>query len=123
MAQAFFDQLAAARGLAHRAESAGTEPAAQVRPDVMAAMEEVGINISGARPQRLTNELVEQSDRIVTMGCVLDTSAYPAVALRHVEEWELPDPRGKPIEEVRRIRDQVREQVVAVVEQIASQQA
>lgn len=119
MAKAFFNQLAAERGLAVEAESAGTEPGTRVHPEVVAAMGEVGIELSGAQPKPLTNELAERADRIITMGCAVDAGACPAIFLKNVEDWGLPDPKGKPTAEVRRIRDEVRRRVAALVEEYA----
>jgi len=123
MAKAFFDRLAAERGLAVAAESAGTEPGAGVHPEVVAAMREVGLDLAGAQPKALTNELVGRADRIVTMGCAVDAEACPAIFLKNVEDWGLPDPKGKPMPEVRRIRDEVRRRVAGLVEEYAGRQA
>src|SRR5712692_5257734 len=111
MAKAFFDHLAAERGLAARADSAGTAPAAQMHPDVIAVMQEIGLDLAGEAPQLLTNELVERAERIVAIDCTVDSGTAPAVARKRVDAWELPDLRGKPIAELRRIRDQTRQRV------------
>ena len=113
MAEAFFNQLA--RGKA-RAISAGTDPADGVDPTVVEAMREVGIDISDNRPKALTPEMVEQADRVVTMGCGVE-GVCPATWVE-TEDWGLDDPQDKPLQEVRRIRDEIRAKVVDLLEKI-----
>lgn len=115
MAEALFNAMAAQRGLPFRAESAGTMPARQVHPEVVAVMRELGIDLSSQQPRLLTNEMVSNARKVVTMGCAVDASACPAVFLRDVEDWGLPDPEGRDMEEVRAIRDMVRQKVEALV--------
>ena len=86
-----------------RAESAGTEPAREVWPPVIEAMREVGIDLAGRKPKKLTLEMQLHADWAVTMGC---GDACPYVAA-FVEEWDIPDPAGRPIEDVRAIRDEI----------------
>jgi arsenate reductase len=119
MAAALFNALARERGLDWTAESAGTEPAEGVHPEVVAAMAELGIDLSGARPRLLTNEDVEAADRVITMGCEVDAGVCPAVFIKDVEDWGLPDPKGRPLEEVRAIRDEVRRRVEALLDELA----
>ena len=111
MAMAVFNQMAAAHGLRLRAESAGTAPADRVHANVVDAMAEVGLELAGEKPQLLTNEMVEQAERVVTMGCGIDSAACPAVFVKDVEDWGLPDPEGQPIAAVREIRDSIRGRV------------
>lgn len=111
MAEAFFNWLA--RGKA-RVISAGTDPAAAVDPTVVEVMREVGIDISDKKPKALTPETVEQADRVVTMGCGLE-GMCPATWVE-TEDWGLDDPKGKPIEKVREIRDEIRARVSQMVE-------
>jgi arsenate reductase (thioredoxin) len=106
MAAAFFNELA--EPAKARAISAGTQPAAQVHPVVVEAMQEVGLDLSGARPQRLTPELAGTANLLVTMGC---GDQCPYVPGLEVEDWELQDPKDQPIHVVRRIRDEIRERV------------
>jgi protein-tyrosine-phosphatase len=113
MAEAFFNRLA--KGKAH-ALSAGTEPVDAVDPTVVEAMQEVGIDIRGNRPKALTFQMVEQADVVVTMGCEVE-GVCPATFVE-TEEWELEDPRGKPLPEVRRIRDEIRARVVDLLGKI-----
>ncbi|TDO57338.1 arsenate reductase [Kribbella sp. VKM Ac-2571] len=85
--------------------SAGSEPKEQINPVAVEAMREVGVDITGAVPQRLETEAVRESDVIVTMGC---GDACPIFPGKRYEDWELTDPAGQPIEVVRRVRDEIR---------------
>lgn len=98
----------AARDPNVRAISAGTEPGERVHPEVVEVMREVGIDLSGARPQKLTQELAQQADLLVTMGC---GDKCPYVPGLKIEDWPLDDPKGKPLSEVRAIRDAIRSRV------------
>jgi arsenate reductase (thioredoxin) len=95
-----------------RAISAGTRPGERVHPEVVAVMKEVGIDLSEARPQRLTADLARGAHTLVTMGCGDECPVVPGVRR---DDWPLPDPKGKPIEDVRRIRDEIRERVAALL--------
>jgi arsenate reductase len=108
MAAAFFNALADAQKA--RAVSAGTQPGERVHPEVQAAMAEVGIDLSGAKPQRLTDELAQGSQWLITLGC---GEACPHVPGLKRDDWPLEDPKGKPVERVRQIRDEVRSRVSA----------
>lgn len=110
MAAAFFNALADARQA--RAISAGTEPGERLHPEVVAAMQEIGIDLKATRPKRLTAELARGCNLLVTMGC---GEACPAVPGLRRDDWPLPDPKGKSTAEVRRIRDQIRDRVAALV--------
>ena len=110
MAAAWFNALAAADKA--RAISAGTEPGTRVHPEVIGAMREVGIELEGIAPQKLTEALAEKAAILVTMGC---GAACPVVPGLRRLDWPLEDPKGKPIERVREIRDDVRERVVALL--------
>ncbi|AXC10194.1 Arsenate reductase [Acidisarcina polymorpha] len=111
MSAAFFNKLADFR-LA-RAVSAGTQPAEKVHPIVVDVMREVGIDLAQTKPQKLTQELAQGADALVTMGCGDECPYVPG--LRRLD-WPLPDPKGLPIEEVRSIRDEVRLRVSHLVE-------
>ena len=111
MAAAFFNQLADP-SLA-LAISAGTEPGERVHPEVAAAMVEVGIDLSGARPQRLTEELAAGATWLITMGCGDKCPVVPGVKR---DDWPLQDPKGQPVERVREIREEVRGRVRAFVD-------
>jgi len=106
MAAAFFNQLADSKKAT--AVSAGTEPGPQVHPEVLAVMEEVGIDLSNAKPQKLTEELVRDAQLLITMGCGDNCPYVPG--LRR-EDWPLCDPKGLAIEEVRNIRDEIKSRV------------
>lgn len=82
----------------------GSDPAAEVNPAAVAAMAEVGIDIAGERPARWTEETLRRADVIVTMGCGDQCPVYPG---KRYLDWELPDPAGRPLEEVRPIRDEI----------------
>jgi arsenate reductase (thioredoxin) len=110
MAAAFFNQLAD-HGKAE-AISAGTDPGPRVHPEVLAAMQEIGIDLSNAKPQKLTEELARQAQLLITMGCGDNCPYVPG--LRH-DDWPLSDPKGKPMEEVRIIRDDIRARVQALL--------
>ena len=110
--QAFFER-AAPSGVT--AESAGTRPADRVWPEVVEVMAEIGIDLSGRRPKQLTREMQERADLAVTMGCGDACPFVPAT----VEDWDLPDPAGKPIEEVRAVRDTIQARVQTLVDRLA----
>lgn len=95
--------------------SAGTQPADQINPVAAEAMREIGIDITAARPKILTDESVESSDVVITMGCGDTCPFYPGVSYR---DWRLDDPAGQPIEVVRRIRDDIAGRVRALVEEL-----
>jgi arsenate reductase len=101
MSQALFERAA---GGSHRALSAGTTPADRVHPEVIEVMRELSVDLSDRRPQRLTRALAEQADIVVTMGC---GDACPVIPGKRFVDWELPDPHGRPLEEVRAIRDEI----------------
>jgi len=111
MAAALFN-LEADPGKA-RAISAGTRPGTGVHPEVLEAMRELGVDLGPVRPQRLTDELARQAGVLVTMGCGDECPVVPG-AIR--DDWPLEDPKGKPVERVREIRDEVRARVRALVE-------
>lgn len=95
-----------------RAISAGTEPGPRVHPEVLEAMKELGVDLSGATPRRLTADLASQASLLVTMGC---GEACPAVPGLATEDWPLEDPKGKPLARVREIRDEIRRRIEALV--------
>ena len=110
MAAAWFNRLADRR--AARAISAGTEPGSRVHPEVLSAMQEVGIDLSSAVPTFLTRDLAASAALLVTMGC---GEACPVVPGLRRMDWPLEDPKGKPIAEVRRIREEIRGRVEALI--------
>jgi protein-tyrosine-phosphatase len=110
MAAAFFNQLADRRGA--EAISAGTEPGLRVHPEVLAVMQEVGIDLSYAKPQKLTDDLAREAQLLITMGC---GDKCPYVPGLRRDDWPLKDPKGLPIEEVRAIRDDIKWRVQALL--------
>ena len=96
--------------------SAGTKPADQINPAAVAAMAEIGIDITAAAPKVLTPESVETSDVVITMGCGDTCPYFPGVSYR---DWKLDDPAGQPVEAVRRIRDDIAERVRALIDELA----
>lgn len=116
MAAAFFNDLVAASKA--KALSAGTHPAERVHPEVVQVMKELGIDLSAAKPQLLTEELAKHADLLITMGC---GDEYPYVPRLKRDDWPLPDPKGKGINEVRRIRDEIRTRVTQLAETLVMQ--
>ena len=106
MAAAFFNQLAdPAKAVA---VSAGTDPGLRVHPEVLTAMQEIGIDLSGAKPQKLTEELAQDAQLLITMGC---GDKCPYVPGLRRDDWPLRDPKGQPVDEVRAIRDEIKDRV------------
>jgi protein-tyrosine-phosphatase len=113
MSQALFE--ASARGTDQEAASAGTTPAERVHPEVVEAMGELDIDVSGRVPQLLTQELADWADVVVTMGC---GDACPFVPGTRYVDWELPDPKGRPLAEVRATRDEIARRVRALLDEL-----
>jgi arsenate reductase len=113
MSQALFEREA---GGAHESRSAGTTPSDRVYPEVVAAMRELGMDLSGRQPQRLTDELARWADLVVTMGC---GDECPYIPGKRYIDWDLTDPKGKSLEEVRSIRDDIAGRVRALVGELA----
>ena len=109
MSQALFERAADGR---HRALSAGTTPAKRVHPEVVCVMRELDVDLSGNVPQRLRREMAESADLVVTMGC---GDECPYVPGKRYLDWDLPDPKGRRLEEVRAIRDEILGRVEALV--------
>ncbi|HVY95964.1 MAG TPA: arsenate reductase ArsC [Solirubrobacterales bacterium] len=109
MSEALFARAAAGR---HEARSAGTTPAARVHPEVVEAMAELGIDLSGRTPRELSRADAEWADVVVTMGC---GDECPFVPGKRYLDWDLPDPRGRPLEEVRATRGEIERRVEALV--------
>ena len=111
MAAAFFNQFAHPQKA--RALSAGTQPGERVHPEVQATMRDLGIDLSSAHPQKLTEELARGAHLLITMGC---SDNCPYVPGLRRDDWPLRDPKGLPVEEVRTIRDEIRQLVQQLVE-------
>jgi arsenate reductase len=105
LSQALFEQIANGR---HESRSAGTRPAEHVHPVVVAAMREQGIDLSARRPQKLTGELGEWADVVVTMGC---GDECPYIPGKKYIDWDLTDPADQPLDAVRAIRDEIKTRV------------
>jgi arsenate reductase (thioredoxin) len=97
--------------------SAGSEPADELNPAVVEAMREVGIDLRGRRPRRLADENVREADVVVTMGCGDACPVYPG---KRYEDWQLDDPAGKSLDEVRPIRDEIERRVRELVSRLDS---
>jgi arsenate reductase len=105
MSAALLERSAAGR---HTSLSAGTTPAESVHPEVITVMQELGIDLSDRRPQLLTRELAERADIVVTMGC---GDECPYIPGKRYIEWDLPDPKGRSLDDVRAIRDDIARRV------------
>jgi arsenate reductase len=102
-------------GGCHIARSAGTTPAERVHPEVVQVMQEVAIDLSPRTPQMLTDELAAWADMVVTMGC---GDQCPYIPGKRYIDWELADPKGMPVPEVRRIRDEIERRVQELLHQL-----
>jgi arsenate reductase len=112
MSQALFERAAAGR---HEAMSAGTTPGERVHPEVVTAMRELGIDLADRTPRRLDRELAEWADVVVTMGC---GDECPYIPGKRYIDWDLPDPAGRPIEEVRATRDEIAGRVERLLDEL-----
>jgi protein-tyrosine-phosphatase len=112
MSHALFERAAGGR---HRSDSAGTEPAERVHPEVVEAMAELGVDVAERTPQRLGRGQAEWADVVVTMGC---GDRCPVVPGTRYVNWDLPDPSGHPLEEVRATRDEIARRVEGLVEEL-----
>lgn len=115
MAEAFFNELVEGKV---KAVSAGTSPGSNVNPVVVEAMREIGIDISEKIPKALTIEMVENADRMITMGCGADAEGICPAGIIETEDWELDDPHDQPIEKVREIRDEVKRRVIILIDEL-----
>lgn len=113
IAEALFKKYAKGR---FKAVSTGTVPSKRVNPLVVEVLKEIGIDISGRKPKLVTNEMIKKADKIITMGC--GTAFCPTNFLPKVEDWALDDPKGKPIEEIRQIRDEIDGKVKALIQKL-----
>jgi arsenate reductase len=114
MSQALFEREAGGR---HTSESAGSiaEPGGHVHPEVVAVMNELGIDLSDRTPRRLTDELAAKADVLVTMGCGDTCPYFPG---KRYIDWDLPDPKGRPVDEVRLTRDEIARRVKELVAEL-----
>ena len=112
MSQALFERAADGR---HTASSAGTTPGERVHPEVVEVMRELDVDLSGRVPQKLDREAAERADVVVTMGC---GDECPYIPGKRYLDWDLPDPKGRPVDEVRATRDDITERVAALVREL-----
>ncbi|MFL5826093.1 MAG: low molecular weight phosphatase family protein [Thermoleophilaceae bacterium] len=112
MSQALFERAAGGR---HHSLSAGTRPGDRVHREVVEAMNELGIDVSGNVPRKLTRELAEQADVVVTMGC---GDECPYIPGKRYVDWDLEDPKGRPLHEVRATRDEIEQRVIELVAEL-----
>ena len=113
MSQALFERAAAGR---HEARSAGTTPGERVHPEVVEAMAEVGIDLIDRVPHELAREDAEWADVVVTMGC---GDECPYIPGKRYVDWDLPDPKGRPLEEVRATRDEIEWRVEGLIAELS----
>jgi protein-tyrosine-phosphatase len=114
MSQALFERVADGR---HAARSAGTRPAGRVHPQVVEVMREEGVDLAAQVPQLLTTDLAKWADVVVTMGC---GDECPYIPGRRYIDWDLPDPSGRPVAEVRATRDDILMRVAGLVQELDS---
>ena len=114
MAEAFFRKYMP-KGF--EAISAGTKPSTQVNPIVLQAMKEIGIDIENQTPKHISQQIISESEKAINMGC-MDKESCPALFMKDILDWQIPDPKGKSIEEVRKIRDQIKTQVMILIKSL-----
>ena len=114
MAEGFFRKIAPD---AYQGISAGTKPVSEINPLAIQAMKEVDIDISDNKSKLVTNEMIEESDSVVNMGC-MDKESCPALFVEDVADWDIEDPKGKSIEDIRRIRDSIEIKVKELVSEL-----
>ena len=116
MAEAFFKKFAKNR---FNVISAGTSPSSNLNPIVVSVMEEIGIDLKNQNPQLLSSSMIENSNKTVNMGC-MDKESCPSLFVKEVENWNIDDPKGKSIEDVRKIRDQIEKDVLNLLDSLES---
>jgi protein-tyrosine-phosphatase len=114
MAEAFFRKYMP-KGF--EAISAGTKPSTQVNPIVLQAMKEIGIYIENQTPKHISQQIISESEKAINMGCI-DKESCPALFMKDILDWQIPDPKGKSIEEVRKIRDQIKTKVMILIKSL-----
>lgn len=119
MAEAIFNELARRQGLTIQAISAGTQPGEKVDPNIVTALEEIGITIRNSIPKSLTKEMIHSASRIISMGCLTNDSC-PSLLIDVAQDWNIEDPKGKSMEKVREIRDLIKENVEDLICQLSS---
>ena len=114
MAEAFFKKFAKTR---FNVTSAGISPSSNLNPVVVSVMAEIGIDLKNQQPQLLFSSMIENSNKTINMGC-MDKKSCPSLFVRDVDDWNIEDPNGKPIEVVRNIRDQIKNDVFNLLDSI-----
>lgn len=114
MAEGFFRKYAPP---GYEPQSAGTKPVDKINPVVVEAMAEVGVDISSQKPKVITDSALKEASGIVNMGC-MDKASCPALFVRDITDWSIPDPKGKPLEEVRQIRDLIEKRIQELCEKL-----
>ena len=116
MAEAFFKKYAKNQ---FNVISAGTSPSSHLNPIVVSVMNEHGIDLENQKPQLLSSSMIENSNKTVNMGC-MDKESCPSLFVKDVDDWNIKDPKGKSIEDVRKIRDQIKNDVLNLLNSIES---
>ena len=114
IAEGFFKKLAPSE---YEGISAGTIPVSEINPLAIKAMKEVDIDISDNKSKLVTNEMIEESDSVVNMGC-MDKESCPALFVEEIDDWDIEDPKGKSIEEIRKIRDTIETKAKKLVSEL-----
>ena len=114
MAEGFFRKLGPSN---FEVMSAGTKPASEINPTAVQVMKEVDIDISQNRSKTLTSEMMSESDTVINMGC-MDKESCPALFVEDIDDWNIEDPKGKSIEQVRKIRDGIEARVLELVDSL-----
>lgn len=110
MAEGFFWKYAPS---GYEPQSAGTKPIDAINPLAIEVMKEIGIDISNQQPKIISDSMIQQSTRIVNMGC-MDRESCPTLFVQNVLDWAIPDPKGKPLDEVRQIRDLIEKRILGL---------
>lgn len=116
MAEGFFLKYAP---IGYTVSSAGTKPINEINPTVILTMKEIGIDISKQKPKILSDEMIKNSNKVVNMGCI-DSESCPALFVKDLINWSIEDPKGKSIEKIRKIRDEIEINVKRLVESLAN---
>ena len=116
MAEAFFKKYTKNQ---FNVISAGTSPSSHLNPVVVSVMNELGIDLENQKPQLLSSSMIENSNKTVNMGC-MDKESCPSLFVKDVDDWNIEDPKGKSIEDVRKIRDQIKNDVLNLLNSIES---
>ena len=116
MAEAFFKKYAKNQ---FHVISAGTSPSSHLNPVVVSVMNELGIDLKNQKPQLLSSSMIKNSNKTVNMGC-MDKESYPSLFVKDVADWNIEDPKGKSIEDVRKIRDQIKNDILNLLNSIES---